>query len=80
MALYHVELYNKTSQTVLDSRTVNTEYNASVIAQSFIRSIKNMSKVVSESNYDISPRGFVIGQTLYTADTEYVISTGKKGI
>ena len=76
MAMYYVELYNKTGGCVVESRTVNTEADASATAKHFIRLIKNTRKVVSETNYDISPRGYVIGQTLYTADTEYVISTG----
>ena len=78
MALYHVELKCKTNGRVLQSKTTNSEVDASETAQFYIRSIKNMGNVVSESDYDISPRGFIIGQTLYTNTTEYVISTAKR--
>ena len=75
--MYHIEIYNRTSMQVVKSLTATSETEASKIARSFIALIKERCNVVKESNYAMSPRGYVCGQTLYTTHGIIDISTGK---
>lgn len=75
--MYNIEIYNRTAGRVVDSQQATNESEAAKAAISFISQIKNSCEVIRESEYDTSPRGHVFGQTLYTADEVYVISTGK---
>lgn len=75
MKMYNVESYNKTTME-LTNKKVKTEEDASRAARAFIDKAKD-NKAISESAYDISPRGYVIGQTIITEAGEFRISTAK---
>lgn len=75
--MYHIEIYNKTTLKNVASQTALTEAEAAKTARAFISRIKDRCEVVKESLYDISPRGYIFGQTLYTADAIYQISSAK---
>ncbi len=75
--MYHIEIYNRTALKVVASQMASTESEAAKTAGAFISRIKERCKVVKESTYDISPRGYVFGQTLHTTDAIYEISTAK---
>lgn len=76
---YNVELYNATERRTVKSKVVATEEEASKVARLYIAVVKNVGKVIQESNLDISPRGFTIGQTILTETAEFRISTAKMG-
>ena len=75
--MYHIEIYNRTTLKSVASQTASTEVEAAKIARSFISRVKERCEIVKESVYDISPRGYVFGQTLHTADSVYEISAAK---
>ena len=75
--MYNVELYNRTAGKVVSSKKASTDREASKAAADFIGQIKEKYSVVKESNYDINPRGFVIGQTLYTTDAVFDVTAAK---
>lgn len=75
--MYNIEIYNRTAGRVVASQPATTEVEASKTAVAFISRIKESCKVVRESEYDLSPRCRVFGQTLYTADEIYVVSTAR---
>lgn len=75
--MFNVELYNKTERKVVASRQASTDVEASKVAWLFISRAKESGRVIHESNYDINPRGYVIGQTIYTDNAVYEVSTGK---
>lgn len=75
--MYHIQIYNRTALKNVASQTASTEAEAARTARAFISCIKERYEVVKESPYDVSPRGYVFGQTLHTADAIYEISTAK---
>ena len=75
--MYHIEIYNRTALKVVKSKTASTDVEAAKVARSFISDIKERCEVVKESPYNISPRGYILGQTLYTVNEVYDISTAK---
>lgn len=75
--MFNVELYNKTAKKVIASAQARTEAEASKIARGFISRVKAAGTITNESNFDISPRGYVIGQTIHTANAVYDITTGR---
>ena len=75
--MYHIQIYNRTALRIVSSQMASTEIETAKIARSFISRIKERCEIVKESAYDISPRGYVFGQTLHTAGVIYEISTAK---
>lgn len=76
MSVYNVEIFDRTARRVIDRRTAHSEREASEVAKSFIDAAKRKLNITDESTYDISPRGFIIGQTLVAGDAVFQISTG----
>lgn len=76
MTKYNVEIYNLTTRRVVFRETVFHEQAAARAALAAIARVKDSYNVIRESAFDISPRGFVIGQDLHTVDAVYRISTG----
>lgn len=77
---YNVEIYDRTNCRVLANRIATSDAEASKVAKAFIQRIEERYEVIRKSCYDISPRGFVFGQTLTTTDAELVVSTAKGGV
>lgn len=75
--MFNVELYNRTARKVVASRRASTETEAAEIVRGFISRAKSAGTVIHESNFDISPRGYAIGQTIQTDRAVYDITTGR---
>ena len=75
--MFNVELYNRTARSVVASCIAATEAGASEIARDFISRTKAAGTVIHESCLDISPRGYVIGQTIIVDDVTYDVTTGR---
>jgi len=76
-AMYNVELYDKTARKVIASQGVTNEAKAADIARGYIERAKQTGQVIQESNYQLSPRCFIFGQTITTSAGTFEISTGK---
>lgn len=75
--MYNVEMYNRTARKVVKNRQAISDREASKIAMGFIADAKSMGRVIEESLFDISPRGYVFGQTIQTNNATYDISVGR---
>lgn len=75
--MFNVELYNKTERKVIASSLAHTEAEASEIAKGFISRANAAGTITYESCLDISPRGYVIGQTIHLDNAVYEISTAR---
>ena len=75
--MYNVELYDRTACRVITSQKSTTDTEASKTVREYINRVKEKHRIVKESNFDISPRGFVFGQTLHSVNAVFDITTAR---
>lgn len=76
--MYNVELFNRSARQVIASEEATSEAKAADIARGYIERAKQTGAVIRESNYQLSPRCFIFGQTIETSAGVFEISTGRR--
>ena len=74
---YHVELYDHTNGRVVKQADVNAEPDVTRKVREYAEHIRSHHTIVRESEYALSPRGLIIGQSLYANARRFDITTSK---